>query len=103
LVNHAGVVSYSQEIKIPAQSNTTVSWPNPVKEIFFIKLHTISQGKVSYTIINANGGIVTEANIEVNNGDQTVSIPTTKLNGGIYYLKMQGQPLKQPVTLRFIK
>lgn len=103
LTNHAGVVSYSQEIKIPSQSNTVVSWPNPVKGNLFIKLQAISKGKLSYTIMNANGGIVTAATIEVNMGDQTVAIPTTKLNGGLYYLKMQGQSLQQPITLRFIR
>jgi hypothetical protein len=97
------VVSYSQEIKIPSQSNTVVSWPNPVKGNLFIKLQAISKGKLSYTIMNANGGIVTAATIEVNMGDQTVAIPTTKLNGGLYYLKMQGQSLQQPITLRFIR
>jgi hypothetical protein len=103
LTNHPGMVSYSQEIKLPSQNTSIAAWPNPVKERVFIKLHAISRGQISYSIMNGNGGIVTEANVEVNNGDQTIFIPTIKLNGGIYYLKMQGQPLQQPISLRFIK
>jgi hypothetical protein len=102
LITQAGVVSYSQEIKI-LQNSSVASWPNPVKENVFIKVNTLCSGKLSYSIINSNGGIVMNAIIEVKDGKQTVCIPTAKLNDGIYYLKMQGYPLQQPVAFRFIK
>lgn len=103
LINQTGLASYSQEIKMGSEVNSVESWPGPVKDNLFVRLNTFSKGKLSYTIINANGGIVTKAGMDVNDGDQTLRIPTTNLNSGIYYLIVQGQPLQHDVSVRFIK
>ena len=103
LTNHAGVVSYSNEIKIAALGNSAISWPNPVKDNLFIKIKTAEKGKLSYTIVNANGLVVTSANIEVGKGEQVLSLPATNLAKGIYYVRMNGQCLSQPVVFKFIK
>lgn len=103
LTNQTGVVSYSQEIKMPSRANSVESWPNPVKDHLFIRLNTFSRGKLSYTIINANGSIVTKASVDVNDGNQMLRISTTNLNKGIYYLTIQGQPLQHSISLRLAK
>lgn len=103
LTNHAGVVSYSNEIKVVSDNNSFVSWPSPVKDKIFIKINSLSKGKLSYRIINSNGITVIESNIEVNGGQQTISVPAENINNGIYYLRMEGLPLSAPVFFRFVK
>lgn len=103
LTNQAGVVSYSNEIKIAASGNSAISWPNPVKDNLFIKIKTADKGKLSCTVVNANGLVIIAANIEVGKGEQVLSLPATNLGKGIYYVRMNGQCLSQPVVFKFIK
>jgi hypothetical protein len=103
LTNSAGVVSYSNEIKIYDQNSPVVFWPNPVKNKMFLKLKTSSKGRLSYTIVNAHGIAVTSADIEVMRGEQILTVPLTDLTNGIYYFRMSGQPLQHSEFIRFIK
>lgn len=102
LTNHTGVVSYSQEIKLPVRDNS-FSWPNPVKDKIFVRIKTSGKGKLLYTIINANGVVIKSADVAAEQGEQTLSIPLMDLSKGIYYLKMCGKPLQQEMLFRFIK
>ena len=103
LTNHAGIVSYSQEIKIPLQNDIASSWPNPVNDKMFVRFTALNKGKLSYTIINSSGNKIIDADVEANGGQQTIPIYTKNLNSGIYYFKMNGQPLQQAVLFRFVK
>lgn len=103
LLNAGGVVSYSKEIKVDAPVISVTSWPNPVSERLFIKMNTVDRGRLSYVIVNADGVVVKSANIEAVQGAQTVSVPASQLKKGLYYFKVTGQPLPQPIMLRFIK
>lgn len=102
LTNQAGVVSYSQEIKIVEKNTAGSYWPNPVKEKIFVRINASAKGQISYTILDASGIAVKEASAEVNAGDQVIGIPVTHLTNGIFYLKMMG-PLQQPIAFKFIK
>jgi hypothetical protein len=97
------MIFYSNEIKILSGDNTIISWPNPVKDKIFIKVTMICKGNLSYTIINSNGITVGKANIKVTSGEQTLSIPGANLKDGIYYFRMNGLPLQQPVFFQFVK
>lgn len=103
LTNHAGTVSYSQEMKIPLQNEMVSSWPNPVNDKMFVKFTALYKGRLSYTIINSSGNKVTGADVEVKDGQQIISVYTKSFNSGIYYFKMSGPPLSQPVLFRFVK
>jgi hypothetical protein len=103
LINQTGIIFYSKEIEIFSRDNSVITWPNPVKENFFIKITTACKGHLSYAIINSNGTTVSAANIEVINGEQTLSIPAANLKAGFYYFRMNGLPLQEPVFFRLIK
>jgi hypothetical protein len=101
--SHTGVVSYSQEIRVNSQNPSVLFWPNPVSDKIFVRIKAISKGKLSYSILNPQGQEIIKSAIEVNNGEQTISIPVKDIHHGIYYLKMTGHPLLQDVSFRFIK
>lgn len=103
LVNHSGVVSYSQEIKVEMPGTEVQFWPNPVKDRIFIKLHSTTKGKLSYSILNSFGASIKKGTFEVNVGEQVVSVPATDLKDGIYYFSSSGPGLRQTVSFRFIK
>jgi hypothetical protein len=103
LTSQAGVVSYSQEIKMNPQNFPAIFWPNPVSDNMSVKLKTLSKGKLLYTITNSHGQQIRQSGIEVSVGEQTISIPTKSIDPGIYYLKLTGASLTQPVSMRFIK
>jgi hypothetical protein len=103
LTSQTGAVSYSKEIKLPSLGGAAICWPNPVKDKVFIKIKTIGRGRLSYSITNANGAVVKTSGIETSAGEQVLSIPVTDMNSGMYYLKITGSSLREPVFVRFIK
>ena len=103
LTSQAGIVSYSQEVKVNYQNTSAMFWPNPVSDKIFMKIKAVAKGKVFYSIINSRGQEVVKSNIEVREGVQTIFIKTDNLSGGMYYLKVAGVSLLQPSSFRFIK
>lgn len=103
LTNYAGVISYSQQIKINSLNFSVSCWPNPVKDDLFIKIHSLSKAKLSFTVLNASGVIIKTNKLNVGEGEQVISIPLETLKRGIYYLKLEGSSLTLPFSLRFIK
>lgn len=103
LTSRAGVVSYSQEIRISSSNSSVNFWPNPVTDKMLVRIKTLSAGKVFYSIIDAHGNTIAKSAIEVTKGEQTVSISAKSMNKGIYYLTITGQPLSHAVFSRFIK
>lgn len=102
-ISYAGVVSYSQELKVSLQNSSVLFWPNPVGNRLFVKIKALSKGKLSYRILNSQGHEIMKSDIEANSGEQTISISTNHFNKGIYYLMMTGSCLPQPFSFRFIK
>ena len=103
LTNHAGIVSYSQEIKLATPHTRAEFWPNPVKETISVKLTTVSKGVLSYRILNAMGGVVQKGGVEAAEGMQTLTIPTDQLDEGLHYLSLNGSVLFQTVSFKFVK
>lgn len=103
LTSQTGVISYSKEIQIRSSTSPAASWPNPVGDKIFIKIHTLSEGKLSYSIVNSTGVTVGSADVQMNGGEQTLSIPAANLKSGIYYLRIRGASIEQPVLFKFFK
>jgi len=103
MTSYTGVVSYSQQIKVSGQSGIASCWPNPVKDRVFVKLRTAREGKINYSISNANGVTVKASSIDRGAGEQLLTLPVEELGHGIYYLQLSGPGLQQPASFRFIK
>jgi hypothetical protein len=103
LVAYNGAVAYSQEINTTINPLRRVFWPNPVVNSISTQVKTISKGKLSYTITNSTGVIVKTSSVEVNSGEQTLTIPASDLSLGVYYLKISGASLSETISFRFIK
>ncbi len=70
-------------------------YPNPAKENIFIELHSPNSQIVSYNVVNVLGQtIYTLNNIKLNEGKNTVSIPTATLTSGIYMLEINNNSSK---------
>jgi hypothetical protein len=103
LTSHAGIVSYSQEVKINSQNPSAMFWPNPVSDKLFMKVKALSKEKLFYSIINSRGQEIVKSNIAVGEGEQTISITTSNLPKGLYYFKATGSLLFQPFSFSFLK
>ena len=102
MINQTGTVSYSQQVKLTAQNELAACWPNPAKDKIFVRVNTLREGKISYSIINTSGVAVKAASIDRGTSEQ-FTLPVEELGSGIYYLKLSGPALQQPVSFRFIK
>lgn len=103
LTSHSGAVSYSQTVKTSLQNIAVNFWPNPVADKLFVKIKTLLKGKLSYTVTNFHGQEIIKSVLQVSGGEQTISIPTEHLGMGIYYFKIEGSHLAQPISFPFIK
>lgn len=104
MIDKDGVISYSPLIRITSALPAVIRhWPNPVKDKLHVGLRAVSGGKLAYTILNGMGVAVTKGTIDVNPGPVTLTFPTAGLLAGMYYIRMEGVPLAETVSLRFIK
>lgn len=103
LTSQTGVTSYSKEIKIQSGKSSFSCWPNPVGDKIFVRIHTLNEGKLSYSVVNSTGITVSSAYVKANGGEQTLSIPAANLNSGIYYLRIQGPAMEQPALFKLAK
>lgn len=104
LIDNSGVASYSQAIKVDAQTaNQMRYWLNPLDNKLFIQINLKTKDKLSCTVFNANGVAVKEARQALNAGNNNIIIATSDLSTGVYFVRITGATLLQPGFFRFVK
>jgi hypothetical protein len=94
-------VSYSPVIVVRNNVPVSNAWPNPAKKEIFVQLPYVVQDKPGFIMLNALGTQVSEGSVIIRGGN-LVSIPTTDLGPGYYYLRIVGKN-RNPLTVSFIK
>lgn len=90
------VVDFKTENKVAS------IFPNPIQEgILNLKYPSSIESDLVIQIFDVSGKILLEKNIQVNEGNNQIELPTQKLGNGIYWLRtLQDEKLQ---TIRFIK
>ena len=77
--------------------NNLKLYPNPVKDVLNIEFNTIQTDVINIQIMTYTGQIISNVNINSYAGNNTVSISTTDLNSGIYFVRINDK------TIKFVK
>lgn len=103
VVDKSGNSTYSKVIKVSEQTPPEILWPNPVQDKLNLIINATVPGNANYIIYNGNGLVVEQNQVTLNGDKQQICIATDKLKGGIYYLKISGVNMSQPLTFTFVK
>jgi hypothetical protein len=99
-----GKVSYSPVLRVSLSMNWDRGiWPNPVGNEAMIFIEGNTSAKAAYMIYNASGEMVRRASLDIRSGSQILSIPTSGLKSGMYYIQISGPAIQQPLSYKFIK
>lgn len=99
-----GRSTYSGVVAVPLASSAQPKyWPNPVIDRLSVSVRAVQGGVVRCTVMDPSGTAVQKSEVIVTSGVSTVSLSTHQLGRGIYYLRMEGVGLENPLTLRFVK
>lgn len=76
-------------------------YPNPAQNSATLEIATSNESKVSYKIVNALGQEVLADNLGSVNGQKTVSVNTSSLKSGIYFVKfdINGVSTQKPLSI----
>lgn len=87
-----GKSTYSKIIAININSKEPVVmlYPNPVRTSLSLMISVQKKEKLSYSIIDAQGRIVSSKNITVNEGSNNIPVETGTLNAGVYTIRLAG-------------
>ena len=97
-------VAYSQQINVPPLPAGIVRhWPNPAIDRIFMEVSGAENTIVNCRILNSAGAVVLKSDLKLTTGSQTMSLPVSQLQSGIYYLQLTGEGLKQRAGFAFIK
>lgn len=104
ITDHAGIVSYSSIVNIPAQKFSFQKiWPNPATNKVQFEFATEAQETASYTIRLMNSSVAQTGKLQLKKGVNTITIPTDNLTPGFYQLAILQAKSKQPIYFRFVK
>jgi ELWxxDGT repeat protein len=95
--------SYSRivAVNINAKEAVVMLYPNPVRENTTLMISVIKKEKMSYKFIDQNGRTVQQKNITVNEGSNSIIIPTNSLVAGMYTIVLTGNDTNS--YLKFVK
>lgn len=78
-------------------------YPNPAQNSTTLEIATTNESKVSYRIVNALGQVVLSDDLGSVNGQKTVSVNTSKLNAGMYFVDFNINGISTQKSLSIIK
>lgn len=104
VIEEGGRSTYSVVVTVPLPSPAQPrSWPNPVSDRLFVSVQAVQRGAVRCTVMDASGKALQKSEVMVTSGVSTVFLPVHQLGRGVYYLRLEGAGLENPLTLRFVK
>jgi hypothetical protein len=76
-------------------------YPNPAQNEATLDIATNNNSKVSYQVVNALGQVVIADDLGTVNGQKTVNVNTSKLNGGMYFVNItiNGVSTQKPLSI----
>jgi len=96
-VDKNGSVGYSRivAVGVPAVTGITV-YPNPVSSSFTINIKSVEQNAV-LGIYDANGRLVSQKQVSLKNGTNTINWDVSKLAPGVYFIESKKAGLKAKI------
>ncbi|MEI9958055.1 MAG: T9SS type A sorting domain-containing protein [Ferruginibacter sp.] len=92
IIDINGTIKYSNIIKItlPDIKGTITISPNPVSTELRSAIVATTSSNVTWQVIDSKGSTVLQGNAVFNKGNNKLSINTSQLSSGSYYLRITG-------------
>lgn len=101
-VDKDGSVTYSSIVPVTVMANgTIVINPNPAHNNIHVLMQSAVASNITFSVMDITGKLLVTQSATVNAGTNTISIPATSLNKGLYVLKITDNHTTQ--SLKFIK
>ncbi|MBL7111208.1 MAG: family 16 glycosylhydrolase [Bacteroidales bacterium] len=66
-------------------------FPNPAKEKLYVNFHGVLNGAVTFELYNGSGILVKSVDAVIRGGNQTCTLETGDLPGGVYFIKVHNR------------
>lgn len=86
---HGPVALNVDQEPLGALSHFTL-YPNPANKSARVVGTNVNDAELSFTLIDKTGRVITQSNIEVNQGNFAVNVPINDLSTGVYYVVLKG-------------
>lgn len=97
-----GTITYSRVVAIRNTSLLSLQvFPNPVGEVLQVQAPALTKETASLLITDASGKTVRRQPVQLNEGNNAISLPVADLPKGIYFLSISGANGKQSTS--FVK
>ncbi len=74
--------------------NNLKLYPNPVKDILNIEFNSTKNNQANIQIVSYTGKIISNENVNILMGNNSISIATSNLNSGIYFVRINDKIIK---------
>lgn len=83
--------------------NEVKLYPNPATNVFNVELNASTDAEMEMTVYSMNGSLVNTKNIQVTEGNNTITEDISSLSTGIYFVKFTNTSSNETIIKKLIK
>jgi hypothetical protein len=83
--------------------NEVKLYPNPANNVFNVELNTSADAQMEMTVYSMNGSLVSSKNIQLSEGNNTITEDISYLSNGIYFVKFNNTSTNEMIIKKLIK
>lgn len=102
LTSGACPIAKQSEFNSPLVSEVKL-YPNPATNVFNVELNASTDAEMEMTVYSMNGSLVNSKNIQVTEGNNTITEDISSLSTGIYFVKFTNTSSNETIIKKLIK
>jgi hypothetical protein len=100
----AGVCPIAKQSEFnSALVNDVKLYPNPATNVFNVELNALTDAQMEMTVYSMNGSLVNSKNIQLTEGNNTITEDISSLSTGIYFVKFTNTSSNETIIKKLIK
>jgi hypothetical protein len=92
-----------EELVTPKLIAEVSLYPNPAKDVFNLEFNAASNGEMTLTIYNINGGLISTKNVKLTEGNNLISEDVSSLASGIYFVQIYDSANEETIVKKLVK
>ncbi|NQW30154.1 MAG: T9SS type A sorting domain-containing protein [Ignavibacteria bacterium] len=93
-----GIVNSVSEEASELDASVSIA-PNPASEQAIIKIHSVTDGKFTVSVVSSVGQVISKTSSPSTNGEWSVVIPTSNLSNGAYFVVVEQNGVRTTRTI----
>ena len=78
-------------------------YPNPANNVFNVELNASADAQLEMNVYSMNGSLVSSKNIQLSEGNNTITEDISYLSNGIYFVKFNNTSTNEMIIKKLIK